>query len=309
MRGPFCLYGWWDSGGGGEGVGGFAGFDFGGHPGPGVDALFGEDGCADDADVSGFAVAKVGVGAADGGELEAGDGIGAGAPAMDFEGCAGGDDVAAFGEGGGFAVDDIEAVDAEDDFEAGFGAVFEEDGVGCALFADEEATAAALIDGGAAEAGFDAPFDEAAGDLLGGVGAVFVAGHGIDAATVVIVDEAGAGWGFGAADEGFAGPWGAEGGSEAGGEAGAFFGGFGGGAGFGDGRFRGGAVAGPRFCGRIGCGGIVAAGGWGAAGEVEGDGEAEEGEGGENPFGCGSECGGWAHSAAKAAFRNGGVNV
>jgi hypothetical protein len=66
--------------------------------------------------------------------------------------------------------------------------------------------------------------------LLGRVGAVFVAGHGIDAATVVVVDEAGAGGGFGAADEGFAGPWGAEGGSEAGGEAGAFFGGFGGGA-------------------------------------------------------------------------------
>lgn len=281
--------------------------------------MFGEDGCADDADVAGFAVAEVGVGAADGGELEAGDGIGAGAPALDFEGCAGGDDVAAFGEGGGFAVDDIEAVDAEDDFEAGFGAVFEEDGVGCAMFADEEAAAAALIDGGAAEAGFDAPFDEAAGDLLGGVGAVFVAGHGVDAATVVVVDEAGAGGGFGAADEGFAGPWGAEGGSEAGGEAGTFFGGFGGGAGFGDGRFRGGAEDGVdvftvdgRVSRAVSAGDDVAdiaSGGWGAAGEVEGDGEAEEGEGGENPFGCGGECGGWVHSAAKAAFGNGGVNV
>jgi hypothetical protein len=57
------------------------------------------------------------------------------------------------------------------------------------------------------------------------------------------------------------------------------------------------------------CGGIVASGGWGAAGEVEGDGEAEEGEGGEDSFGCGGERGEWVHSAAKAAFGNGGVNV
>jgi hypothetical protein len=42
---------------------------------------------------------------------------------------------------------------------------------------------------------------------------------------------------------------------------------------------------------------------------VEGDGEAEEGEGGEDSFGCGGERGEWVHSAAKAAFGNGGVNV
>lgn len=78
--------------------------DFFGSVFPWIYAFLGEDGHADDADVSGTLTTEVAVGAVHAGELEGGDGILAFSKAFDCESLSGLDDVAALAGGGGLTV-------------------------------------------------------------------------------------------------------------------------------------------------------------------------------------------------------------